>query len=94
MIKIPATGLTTAVLLSAAIPASAAGKGMRDDSTVVVVALVLAALCLIGYVLNIIRIFTGMGTARTAVIVVRVAGVFIPLIGIIAGFIANKPAED
>ena len=61
-------------------------------AVVTLVGVVLAAFGAIGYIANIIKIFTGMNTARTAVIVVRVAGVFIPPIGAIAGFVPNKAA--
>lgn len=45
-------------------------------------------MCGVGYLANIVRMFAGFGKAGSHVIM-RLVGIFLPPIGVIAGFIPN-----
>lgn len=47
-------------------------------------------LCVVGYLLNIFRIFGAIAKGQGGMAIVRIIGVFLPFIGIIAGYIPNK----
>lgn len=54
-----------------------------------IIMLVLFAAVIVGYVMNIFKIFSAMGSPITGLFIVRIIGIFIPVLGGIIGYIKN-----